>query len=101
MSSVILQPAGNPDARQHYVDTIDNPVSIDRIGELVDTNDLSIIKNIYLEGAYVWGVTPGQNLINHRKWERIQRGDVCLFSRAGHIFASGVVISVEVKTGEL
>tara|TARA_B100002051_G_C16701945_1_gene621522 strand:- start:43 stop:1326 length:1284 start_codon:yes stop_codon:yes gene_type:complete len=91
MSSVILQPAGNPDARQHYVDTVDNPVSIDRIGDLVDTNDLSIIKNIYSEGAYVWGVTPGQNLINHRKWERIQRGDVCLFSRAGHIFASGVV----------
>ena len=91
MNSVILQPAGNKDARQHYVDTIDNPVSIDRISQFLDSNDFNIIKNIYKVSAYVWGVTPGKKLINHKKWENINRGDVCLFSRSGHIFSSGVV----------
>lgn len=31
MSSVILQPTGNKDAREHYVDTLIRPVDILRI----------------------------------------------------------------------
>lgn len=91
MSKIILQPAGNPDAREHYVDTIDNPVELNRLNSFVNQNDANIISRIYPNGAYVWGVTPGKNLSNMRKWQRIEKGDVCLFSRAGHIFASGVV----------
>jgi len=35
MSSIILQPSGNPNARQHYNDTIKNPVTVERIGKLL------------------------------------------------------------------
>ena len=92
MSNIILQPSGNPNARQHYNDTIKNPVTVERIGKFVNSTHLNIIKNIYpKEVAYVWGVTPGKKLINYSKWERIQRGDICLFSRQGHIFNSATV----------
>ncbi|MDC0145577.1 HNH endonuclease [bacterium] len=91
MSKIILQPAGNKDAREHYVDTIQNPISINRISQFVNQDDLNILKNIYSEGAYIWGVTPGTNLSNKNKWNRIERGDTALFSKEGHIFASGTV----------
>ena len=91
MSKIILQPSGNKDAREHYVDTIQNPVSIDRLSKFVNQDELNILKNIYPNGAYTWGVTPGKNLSNHKKWLRIEKGDTALFSKEGHIFASGTV----------
>ena len=91
MSKVILQPAGNQDAREHYVDTIKNAVAISRISEFVDGDELQNLKNIYSDEAYVWGVTPGNNFVNRTKWKRIDEGDVALFSRDGHIFAAGTV----------
>ena len=92
MSKVLLQPAGDINAREHYVDTIENPVSIDRIGNFVKGNELNVLNDLYTDGkVYVWGVTPGTNGININKWNRIESGDTCLFSRGGEIFASGVV----------
>lgn len=91
MSKIILQPSGNKDAREHYVDTIENPVKIDRLSQFVSGGELDILKNIYSNGAYTWGVTPGKNLSNHKKWLRIEKGDTALFSKEGHIFASGTV----------
>ena len=55
MSKIILQPSGNKDAREHYVDTIQNPVSIDRLSKFVNQDELNILKNIYPNGAYTWG----------------------------------------------
>ena len=46
MSKIILQPSGNKDAREHYVDTIQNPVSIDRLSKFVNQDELNILKNI-------------------------------------------------------
>jgi len=91
MGKVILQPAGNRDAREHYNDTIKNPVSLTKISQYVSSDELNVLKNIYSNNACVWGVTPGKKLINKNKWDKIVRGDTALFSKDGHIFASGTV----------
>ena len=89
MSKIILQPSGNKDARAHYVDTIKKNVSLESIKNHIRAEDFEILKDIYPDGeCKVWGVTPGGN--NITKWNRIERGDVTLFSKDGGIYASAV-----------
>ena len=44
MNKIILQQSSNKDAREHYVDTIENPVSLDSIKSFLDSKTLSILK---------------------------------------------------------
>lgn len=87
MSNVILQPSSNKDAREHYVDTIANPVSIDKIRSYINDDDYNKLKEIYPSGeCMIWGVTPSK--INFNKWKRIKTGDITLFSSSGKIYSS-------------
>lgn len=89
MSKIILQPSGNKDAREHYVDTIKNNVLLESIKHHISSQDFKILQGIYPTGkCKIWGVTPGGN--NLTKWNRIERGDVTLFSKDGKIYASAV-----------
>jgi len=89
MSRIILQPSGNRDAREHYVDTIANRVDLNRLQPFLTQQEFQELLNIYpTVSCHIWGVTPGGN--NITKWNRIERGDVTLFSRDGRIYASGV-----------
>lgn len=85
MSKIILQPTGNKDAREHYVDTIMNPVDASRIKRFVPELS-SQIDALYPDGrVFIWGVTPGKDDVNKKKWEKIDRGDVTLFSRGSDV----------------
>jgi hypothetical protein len=89
MSKIILQPSGNKDARDHYNDTIKNKVKLNDIQHLISNELYETLLNIYPEKEFsIWGVTPGGN--NITKWNRIDNGDVTLFSKSGGIFASAV-----------
>lgn len=92
MNKIILQPAGSTDARKHYLDTIANPVSIERISSFVDEDTTTRIKELHKDGNVpVWGVTPGINDVNKNKWEKVLPGDIVLFARNNKIFASASV----------
>ncbi|MDB4130793.1 hypothetical protein N9600_01405 [Flavobacteriaceae bacterium] len=89
MNNIILQPSSNKDAREHYVDTIENSVPLKSIESFLDSKTLSILNDIYANGnCFIWGVTPGGS--NITKWNRIEKGDVTLFSKSGGIYASAV-----------
>ena len=93
MSRVILQPAGNRGARKHYANTIQTHVSMDRIRPHVDTNVWESLAEIFPSHLIpTWGVTPGKDGVNYRKWLRIQPGDVTLFAKEGAVFALGTVV---------
>lgn len=94
-SKVILQPAGDSDALGHYVDTIQNPVEINRIKSFLSPEQNAELAETFQGRAAipVWGVTPGKNGANVSKWNRIDTGDVTLFSRQGKIFASATVVA--------
>jgi len=94
-SSVILQPAGDSDALGHFVDTIETPVDVSRIKSLMSSAQLEELGEIF-EGRKtipVWGITSGNGGGNAKKWDKIESGDVTLFSRKGRIFASATVVA--------
>ena len=89
MNRIILQPSGNKDARDHYFDTITNRVPLERIRPFLTAPQNKDLLEIYpCNSCHIWGVTPGGS--NITKWDRIQRGDVTLFSSDGRIYASAV-----------
>jgi hypothetical protein len=89
MSRIILQPAGNPDGREHYNDTIENQVDLKYISKFLSPEEIEDLSNIYNNGkCSMWGVTSGGN--NFTKWKKIEKGDVTLFSRDGAIYSSAV-----------
>jgi hypothetical protein len=92
MMSVILQPAGDPYARQHYADTIARPVAQERLGRFLGSEDLAELRRLYADRSVpTWGVTPGGRDVNRSKWERIRAGDTVLMARDGEVFISGRV----------
>ena len=92
MTSLILQPSGNQFGREHYVDTIENPVPLTRCESLLSKSAFQELQNAHPSGsAALWGVTPGSNNVNRNKWEKIQVGDLALFSRDGGIKATAIV----------
>jgi hypothetical protein len=89
---VILQPVGDPRARQHYEATIERPVNQERLGGYLSLSDMSAIGALYgSDPAAAWGVTPGGRQVNRRKWDRIAHGDIVLMARNKLVFASGTV----------
>lgn len=92
MTKVVLQPCGNGLPAKHYTDTVENAVPLSHIASFLLPDDLDDLKRKFPEGnAAAWGVTPGEESSNRKKWNRMTLGDVALFSREGRIFSSGTV----------
>lgn len=100
---VILQPAGNKGAREHYVDTIVSPVKFENYVSLIEPNLYRQLLESHPSGdAPIWGVVPGkpsrnskegvkQLLGNVTKWNRITEGDLVLFASNKKINSYGLV----------
>ncbi len=86
---VILQPAGGPEAAEHYARTLRSPVRLSSILEFLDESDADALAKQYPTGwTRVWGVTPGANGVNRAKWLQFAAGDRVLFCGQGRVFAS-------------
>ena len=48
MSNIILQPSSNKDAREHYVDTIQNPVSLKSIENFLDAKTKNHLNDMFI-----------------------------------------------------
>jgi hypothetical protein len=87
--NVAIQPCGDSVGRQHYVDTIKNLITPDRIRPYLTSQQLTDF-NSRLGGAVaVWGVTHGENGQNRKKWEKLKFGDIALLYRDKKIFSQG------------
>jgi hypothetical protein len=92
MAIIVLQPTSNRDARQHYVDTITNPVDFDQHKALLTADDYAALKEIFPSRvAPMWGVTPAVNGRNIARFQRATVGSLVLFSGDGRIFAAGTI----------
>lgn len=88
---VAIQPAGNEVGRKHYLDTVENLVSLERYREFLghDAEDLFAISD---QGKLaLWGVTPGTNGVNISKYQKLEPGDTVLFTRKGYVYSSGTI----------
>jgi hypothetical protein len=89
---VVLQPAGQAAATIHYQDTIATPVSLSRLKSHLKPADFDDLLRIYPGGlAPVWGVTPGKEGQNEKRWKRMNVGDVVFFAKQGKVISSGEV----------
>src|SRR5215211_634826 len=89
--SIVLQPAGGPQSRTNYLDTIENPVDLASYAEILGA-DYAPLAALYPQGrAPLWGVTPGVGDANVPKYNRMEVGDTVLFARDSQIFWGGTV----------
>lgn len=92
MPKIVLQPCGKGLPTKHYIDTVERPVSLSTMSSYLSQAELENLREKFpQEHVAAWGVTPGEGSRNQRKWERMNPGDVALFSRAGRIFSAGMV----------
>jgi putative restriction endonuclease len=94
MSQLLIQPSGGKNAQVHYEDTIRNLVSIDSCADVLSEAITNELNAIFPEGKCAfWGLVPGSNDSNRTKWEKIQPGDVVVFTGKKRVFATGIVKS--------
>lgn len=78
---ILIQPAAGSAAREHYRETIESPVPLERVTPFLSEGEREQLEALYPTGsAYVWGLTPGRGGRGKSKWEEISSGDVALFS---------------------
>ncbi|PHF12392.1 HNH endonuclease [Bacillus wiedmannii] len=91
MYNVIVQPTGDKTAQLNYQSTMLDGVDIDKIKSFMKQKDFEILSQVYKDGVIrVWGIDPSPQKI--KQWNKIQRGDVALFSAKKQIFASATII---------
>ena len=86
---VHLFPCSDKAAREHYSNTVEKFVSKATIAAFSEQpNPVFYLPNDYFA---CWGVTNGENNRNLKKWEKMQRGDVCLMYRDKAFFSAGKI----------
>ena len=87
--NLVLQPCSNKIAYKHYNDTILNDsLNLQSIKSYLDPNDYKSLLNIYGNNTIqIWGVMKSAC----NKWNKLEIGDIALFSRNKEIFSYGIV----------
>lgn len=89
MPQIFVFTAGNPEARQHLVDSIQNPVDDAIVFGNFDEPHHEELERIRDEGGgfYAWGAVPGVK--NIPTWEQMERGDfvLCVYDNTYHYVA--------------
>jgi len=75
--------ASRDEAYRHYIDTIEEGFTIDKIEQFLSENNLNSLKNIFGDRKIrAWGATPGSG--NIRNWNNLEIGDRILIYRKGN-----------------
>ncbi|WP_109001261.1 hypothetical protein [Streptomyces rishiriensis] len=92
--TVFAQPASlkRPAVREHYEDTILQPVDLASHADLFDPMVLQTLSDLFPAGeAQLWGVTPGIGGANLPQIRKMQAGDVVFFSGNKRLYLVGTV----------
>ncbi|MEU5242832.1 hypothetical protein AB0G81_01715 [Streptomyces asoensis] len=92
--TVFAQPASlrRPAVREHYEDTILNPVDLVNHADLLDPQVLQRLRDLFpSERAQLWGVTPGVGEANLPQIRKMRAGDVVFFSGNKRLYLVGTV----------
>src|SRR5215203_1423621 len=89
MPQIFIFTAGKPEAQQHLVDSIKNPIDEETVFGSFASAHQEELKRIREEsnGFYAWGAVPG--LRNTPTWETMERGDyvLCVYDSTYHFVA--------------
>lgn len=73
-TQLALQPSASAASKQHFRDTIANPVDFESISDLLGA-ERGVIEALEPEGIRLWGASPG----SIRQWEKLQIEDLVVF----------------------
>jgi Domain of unknown function (DUF3427) len=94
MRHILIQPAAGAAAKRHFANTVVQPVELLPMSSFLDDKANRSLRKLYPDGsARVWGVTPGKNSSKNGGWEKIQPGDVVLFTGKKRAVAVSTVTS--------
>lgn len=87
--NLVLQPCANKLATSHFQQTIVNEkLNLNAIKPYLSKRDYDRLKNIYGDSHIkIWGVVPSAK----GKWNKVQIGDISLFTGNKEIFAYGTI----------
>jgi 5-methylcytosine-specific restriction endonuclease McrA len=89
MRQIFVFTAGNPEARQHLVDSIQNPIDDEKVFNNFDESHHEELKGIRDEAGrfYAWGAVWG--IRNVPTWEQMERDDfvLCVYDGIYHYVA--------------
>ena len=89
---VHVQPCGSSVAKDHYVNTIENPVPRTTIDPYLSEAEISWLDGLRLDALPTWGVTPGKRGQNRRQWLDMAPGDLVLLYQNKRFFQTGTVL---------
>ncbi|MFE6038780.1 hypothetical protein [Streptomyces sp. NPDC056452] len=92
--TVFAQPASlkRPTVREHYEDTILQPVDLADHVDLIDPQVMQTLSALFPSGqAQMWGVTPGIEGANLPQIRKMLPGDVVFFSGSKRLYLVGTV----------
>lgn len=93
MQKIILQPTASKDAQEHYEKTIENTINLGDIETFLSEDEFNKLQSLYSNGeARIWGVQAGNNGFNVSRWNKIEAGDITLFSAKKTIFSSATTV---------
>jgi len=85
--SVLIQPAASPEAAAHFASTVAQTVDF-KDSDLISPEVKAELRMAHADGAAsMWGLTPGKNNTNRKKWKQISVGDLALFTGGGRVHA--------------
>ena len=83
---IILSPV-NAGANEHYRNTVENPVSLEKIKEFITYEDWNELSTLYPDGeALIWGYAAGPR--NRKNFARVQVDDIVLMYQNAGYFSS-------------
>tara|TARA_Y100001970_G_C14160233_1_gene818080 strand:- start:112 stop:1116 length:1005 start_codon:yes stop_codon:yes gene_type:complete len=85
-----ILPASDAYAREHFDGTVAQKISTNRIKDFITDNET--LKLLSDDEYGIWGIKKGKSNINHNKWLKMSRGDICLFYRDKHLFSVANVV---------
>lgn len=80
MAGLFRLTASNPEAYQHYIDTIERGFSLESISHFLSEKQIFTLRELYGDKPIrAWGAIPGSG--NIRTWEKMEIGDPILIYR--------------------
>jgi len=91
--NILLQPCSGKLAMSHFEDTIMNGVPLGYFDNKIANNELQTLRDLNTSAVKVWGFVPGKNTRDAAGWNKLEAGDLVLFSAKKEFFYMAVVHS--------
>lgn len=93
LSNLVLFASADADSRSNYLRTVETGVDLSILGKHLSPQQTGLLRAHFGQRSIpVWGVWPGMDGRQQTKWERVNDGDLAVFSRTNGVRAHARVV---------